>query len=149
MKLTSVKHKNILLRVAHGEIYTKMKLQRFNLIDDNSCPRCGEAETLTHKFIECDYIARIWNCVKTLSNLSMPNNQPQQPWHKNILGTLTDSSLTTLTINAEVLLRISYFKDDQNFLIHPKVFVTNCLKYIAKSEKRAEIREEIKTLLDS
>ena len=61
-KLTSTKHRNILLRVAHGEFYTKLKLQRFNLIDNSSCPRCGHIEDLRHKFVECAYVKRIWNC---------------------------------------------------------------------------------------
>ena len=61
-KLTSIKHRNILLRVAHGEFYTKLKLQRFNLIDNSSCPRCGHIEDLRHKFVECAYVKRIWNC---------------------------------------------------------------------------------------
>ena len=55
-RVNSTRHKNIILRVAHGEIYTKEKLHRFGLTDSPVCPRCQETETLEHKFIQCNYI---------------------------------------------------------------------------------------------
>ena len=58
--------KSTLLRVAHGDIYTKDKLHRFGLIDSNKCPRCDSQVTLEHKFITCEYAARIWQVVGTL-----------------------------------------------------------------------------------
>ena len=147
-KLTSIKHRNILLRVAHGEFYTKARLQRFNLIDDNSCPRCGETETLAHKFIECEYVKRIWQKVYSLSNQLLGLNQLHIENFKGITGAFNESTLTSLTINAEILLRLSYLKDDQTYLIHPKTFVANCLKCILLNEGRREIKEEVKTLLE-
>ena len=39
-KVTSTKHLNIILKVAHGDIYTKEKLFRFGLNQDPLCPRC-------------------------------------------------------------------------------------------------------------
>ena len=41
-KLTSVRHKATLLKVEHGDIYTKDKLQRYGLINESTCPRCNE-----------------------------------------------------------------------------------------------------------
>ena len=141
-KLTAIKHKNFLLRVAHGEIYTKVKLHKFGLVDNNCCPRCGEAETLVHKFIECDYAKRIWRRVNCLRNLTPVELD------KNILGCDNETNLTNLTINAEVLMRLSYLRDEQNYLIHPKIFVANCLKSIATHETKNDIRNEVKSLLE-
>ena len=59
-KLTSVRHQSMFLRALHGEIYTKSRLFRFGLIDNPTCTRCDEIETLDHKIIECDYATRIW-----------------------------------------------------------------------------------------
>ena len=50
-KVTSTKHKSIMLRVAHGDIYTQEKLFRYGMAQGPDCPRCGEIETLKHKFI--------------------------------------------------------------------------------------------------
>lgn len=58
-RLTSVRHKNTILKICHGDVYTKAKLARFNLADDPYCPRCGKLETLEHKFVTCDYASRI------------------------------------------------------------------------------------------
>ena len=43
-KLTNTKHKDILLRLVHGELYSREQLYRYNLNDSPSCPRCGEIE---------------------------------------------------------------------------------------------------------
>ena len=146
-KLTSIKHRNTLLRVAHGEFYTKDKLFRYNLIANNSCPRCGEVETLIHKFVECEYIARIWQCAQRTSGYPTASNLPQRESHKSIIGSSVESTMTNLTLNAEILLRISYLREEQNYLIHPRTFVKNCLKAIERNEGKAEIKEEIKALL--
>ena len=44
--------------------------------------------------------------------------------------------------------RLSYLKDDQNYLVHPKTFVNNCLRTIATHESNEKIRGEIKNLLE-
>ena len=68
-KLTSTRHKNILLRIAHGDIYTKDKLLRYGMGNDNCCGRCNQIEDLRHKFIECPYTKLIWAEVKKLLKL--------------------------------------------------------------------------------
>ena len=50
--LTSTTHKNSLLKVAHGDVYTQEKLHRFGLADSFKCPIFDEIETLQHKIIE-------------------------------------------------------------------------------------------------
>ena len=64
------------------------------------------------------------------------------------LGSYIESTPTILTLHAELLLRILYLKDDQNYLVHPKNLVKHCLKYIARCEKKPEIKDEIKSLLE-
>ena len=133
-KLTSIKHRNMLLRVAHGEIYTKEKLHRYNLIDNDRCPRCGEAETLNHKFIECDYVRRIWRYATSLTANLISVNQNQLPVDSRslVLGSFVESTPTILTLHAEILQRILYLREEQNYLVHPKTLVTHCLKLIAR-----------------
>ena len=147
-KLKSTKHKNILLRVAHGEVYTKEKLHRFNLSDSNLCPRCGQIETLTHKFIDCEYIRRIWTQANLILSKLSPTYRSAGIESKTILGMSIGSTIASLTITAELLLRISYLKDSQNYLIHPKIFLNQCLKATATNERKSAIGNEIKTLLE-
>ena len=147
-KLSSVRHKNILLRVAHGEIYTNERLARFGLTDSNQCDRCDEVDTLHHKFITCAYVKEIW---KHLSRITAPiqvNNQTGVNPIKASLGAMMGSSLATTTINAEILQRILTLKRDQNYLIHPKIFVEHALKLLLKRERNGPDKNDIASLLN-
>ena len=141
------KHKNTLLRFVHGEFYTRLKLCRFNLSDTDECPRCGLVETLNHKFLECDYVNRIWSFTNRLRTSITTTDYSLLNPSTAAMGSNYESNLTVLTLNAEVLLRISYLKADQNFLLHPKTFVKNCLRTLARNEKNVEVKETLENLL--
>ena len=146
-KLTSTKHKSILLRIAHGDIYTKDKLFRFNLIDSDKCPRCDEPETLEHKFLTCPYIHQIWHHLSAINRRILGDSvTPNDPKAK-ILGVFSNSNQCYLTIVSELLLRISYLRDDQNYLLHPKVFIENTIRYLHKKERSADLKDSLYSLL--
>ena len=42
----------MMLKVAHGEVYTNLKLFKFRLKDTPRCNQCGQIETLNHKFLQ-------------------------------------------------------------------------------------------------
>ena len=53
-KLTSNRHRNIILRIAHGDVYSNERLYRFGLINDPKCNNCNEvAESINHRIIDC------------------------------------------------------------------------------------------------
>ena len=53
-KLTSTRHKNILIRVAHVDIFSNARLMRFGLRQESNCPNCPEPnESIKHKKIDC------------------------------------------------------------------------------------------------
>ena len=138
-----------MLRVAHGEIYTKEKLHRFGLIDSPQCPRCDSIETLQHKFIECAYVRKIWDlaltCVRGLTT-SDPRSEPPS---KAICGGYLTCSTTIITLNAEIMQRILRLRDNEQYLLHPKHLIRNSLVYLIKKEKKAGIKNELKSILDS
>ena len=135
-KLTSVRHRNTLLRIAHKELYTKEKLFRYGLIDSPTCPRCDQIEDFEHRLFRCDYVSRIWN--ETL-RLSLKLNTGGQPHNGDtlvrILGANIESSIATLTLHSEIILRILSVPDDANFLIRPKKFVELTIKSLIRKEK--------------
>ena len=148
-KLTCTKHKNIILRVAHGDIYTKAKLTRFGLSNDPTCPRCHEVETLSHKFVTCPYVKKIWEATFLLTRKLTTSDPLSEAPCVAILGSYLSSSPTVLTINAEIIQRIHLLKEDLNYLIHPKHFVRQALIFLLKREKKLHIKEEIEFILDS
>ena len=142
-KLTSTRHKNILLRIAHGDIYTKDKLLRYGMGNDNCCGRCNQIEDLRHKFIECPYTKLIWAEVKKLLKL----DQLADPT-KIALGARLDYDLAKLTLTAEILQRIHLLREDQNFLMRPKILINQTLQSCIAKERNREIKNSLRDLLE-
>ena len=140
-KISSTAHKNTLLKVMHGEIYTKERQYRFGLSESPICPRCDEIETLEHKLIECAYARRIWNQVNLRLSKTPSNNAI-----KDILATSED--LTVLTVQTEIIQRILFLKETQTYLKHPKCLVDLAIKDLARKEGNPEIKNEIEALLE-
>ena len=139
-KLTSTRHKNIILRVAHGDVYTQSKLYRFGMVDTDRCPRCNEAESLAHKFINCEYIRRIWRCAMPLINRMQSIQDPNQDLVKKAIAANLSSNTASMTYTAELLQTILYFKPDQTYLIHPKTVALRVLKNLAIKEGNTKIK---------
>ena len=148
-KLTSTKHKNTLLRLIHGEFYTKEKLHRFGLVDSNLCPRCDQIETLRHKFFECEYIRRIWEVLERKTACLLTSPIPVMDVTKRRLGIFGDSNLCYITLVAEVLLRISYLDEKQEYLIRPQNLIEHCLKSVVAREKKTDIKDGIYSILNA
>ena len=147
-KLSSTRHKNLLLRVAHGEIYTKEKLNRYGLSDSPLCPRCQMVETLRHKFIECPYVDRIWKIALRYTNKLTTENLSLERLDKVILGFHLNSNRTILTIYAEILQRIMSLKDDLDYVLHPKLIVKQALMFLVKRERNNSVKDELISILD-
>ena len=141
-KLSSTLHKNNLVRTVHGEIYTKEKLFRFGMVDSPKCPRCDLVETLQHKIYECTYVSRIWNRVFQVTHRTLADDPI-----KNILA-IPSTDLRDLTIHAEIIQRILYLKEDQEYLLHPKAFVELGIKDLIMKEGKADLKTKIKDLLN-
>ena len=106
-KLKSTRHKNIVLRVAHGDIYSNERLTRFGMLNDSKCNNCDEAiENITHRFVNCPKTKEIWNILSEAS----PNL-----WYalqdgtnlKQVLGCTGDLNRLELKMIAEVITRIN------------------------------------------
>ena len=145
-KVTSTLHKDLLLRLAHGELYYRERLFRYNLVDNPLCPRCNEIETLEHKYATCPYVTAIW---RTVTNLSMPSQRLAQniDSKEKILGTINPSRLN-LTIHAEIIKRIRQLKAEQNYCVHPRILLKQAINHLYKREKETAIKTELGTLLE-
>ena len=143
-KLTSTRLKDLVLRLSHGELYYRERLFRYNLIENPLCLRCGEIETLMHKYVTCSYIAAIWRAV---TKLTMPTINPHQVPIETVLCT-REPDLTKLTIHAEIILRIRLLKPELNYSIHPRIIAKKAIEHLLKKEKNEAIKNELKDLLN-
>ena len=144
-KVTSVRHRNTLLRVAHKELYTKEKLHRFNLINSPQCPRCEEIEDFNHKIKDCEYIKRIWDETLKISAKLDQGGRPGAERIDAILCGGIESSVATMTLHAEILWRILQLRDDSRYLIRPRILVEMATKFLIKREG-GSIREALMAL---
>ena len=150
-KLTSTKLKDTMLRIAHGEIYTKEKLHRFGLVDSEICPRCDQVETLAHKFFKCEYVKEIWKCVLATTNKLRINpidiNSLDYDVPDSFLASNLDNNQAIMTLQAEILKRILSLSDTQDYLIHPKMLVRLATNHLIKRERKDLLRDQLKALL--
>ena len=145
-RLTSTKHKDLLLRLAHGELYYRERLHRYNLIDSPLCLRCNQLETLEHKFVTCSYVTALWKYLGKLISPLDPN--PQGAPSKDKVLCIENPRTAYLTIHAEIIARIRLLKPNSEYSVHPRVIVTKAIEYLIKRENKIDIRSELKDLLD-
>jgi hypothetical protein len=104
-KLTSVRHRSNILRIAHGDVYSNSRLFKFGLIDNPSCRNCSAAtEDINHKLISCPNSLKVWREIKRLKDrLGLEMEYPVTM--EEVLGTRNGDKLS-LALNAEVLTKI-------------------------------------------
>jgi hypothetical protein len=140
-KLSSVRHREIILRILHGDVYTQERIARFGLSDNVGCPRCDLVEDLDHKFFDCNYVKRIWNSVDSIFGTN-----PNLDRKESNLGVHSDP--IQLCVRAEILKRIMYLPKEPTYLLHPKYFTKLALKHIANREHHKDHREKLGELLN-
>jgi hypothetical protein len=127
-KLTSTRHKNLLLKLAHGDLYTNERLHRFGLRADPNCERCGQVESLKHKILNCQYSEDIWRELERViqERILSPLDEIEP-----ILGMDKDTNIAKLTIMAETLQFLCY----QNVTLPPRRLVKLILERLIRREK--------------
>ena len=148
-KLTSTRHKDLILRLIHGELYSKERLHRYRLIDNPLCLRCGAIETLEHKYFECPYIKEIWKKTLLLTNSLRQTVDPLETFIEKILCCTREPHKIIITIHAEIISRIRQLKDnDANLSMLPKLFVKKAVEWTLRRETDTIIKDSIKELLN-
>ena len=144
-KITSTRHKDTLLRLMHGELYTKERLYRFNLTDTPNCPRCGDTETLEHKFITCDYVKEIWRRTILATNQLRTNIDPGLDPLDAILCT-SEPDPKILTIHAEILLKIRQLDQTANHLTLPRIVLRKTVERVQAFERKQDFKNLVEVL---
>ena len=139
--LTSTRHKNILLRVAHGDVFSNSRLFRFNLIDNPGCKNCQEPfESIQHRITECQAARAAWELLNTfkervglrvLSDFSI----------ENVLGAKDPVTKVELALNAELIHRLTSVSHHPS----PERLVKSVTKLISYSEY---LTAELKTAFE-
>ena len=146
--LTCTKHKDVLLRLIHGELYSKERLHRYGLIADQICPRCGDIERLRHKYLECPYVKEIWRRVLALTDRTRLYSTNNESLSDRIFC-VKEPNVTNLAVHAEIINKIRTFKDEQpNLLTMPSLIARLAIGGLTRKETKTERKRELENLLD-
>ena len=145
-KLTSTRHKNILLRAMHGDIFSNNRLARFGLRQDGKCANCPELnESIIHKIKECPVANEAWLelerakpelGLRNLSDLSL----------ENLIGAKDKVSKFELALQAELIHKLT----SRNDKYCPKLLVKSVIKLIGYAERLpTELKEKFNSWLSN
>ena len=149
-KLTNTKHKDILLRLIHGELYSKERLYRYRLVDSSTCLRCGNIETLKHKYFDCPYIREIWSKTLKLTDKLRLSIDPTETLIEKALCCTHEPNKVSLILHAEIISRIRQLRDnDANLLLLPKLFVKKAAEWTLRREQSTFNKNTIVALLEN
>ena len=144
-QLTSSRHKATMLKVAHGDIYTKDRKLRFGLADNDRCDRCGQPDSRTHTIASCPKALELWNLLREMDNKA-PLTIQCPDLLKDILGA-SEPVGGTLAINAEVLQLLVNSLDNKISNLPPRLTLRIILTKLHNQEK-GTVKDEIKALLN-
>ena len=143
-KLTSTRHRNILLRLAHGDIFSNARLARFGLRQESGCANCPEQyESILHKVKDCCKAKEAWReleKVKAELNLDCLSDLTIE----NLVGAKDSLNKIELALNAELIHRLT----SRNQSYNPKLLVKAVIKLIGYSERLdTALKDKFKNLL--
>ena len=145
-KITSVRHRSLILRIAHGDIYSNSRLHKFGLIDSPMCNNCNtDLETIEHKFITCPKAAECWRALCEIKNeLSIPDDGVGSI--ETVLGTGENYTKLSLALNCE-LLQLIASQGGKSY--HPAVIIKAAIRSILISEPMTkEIRAKMSSMVN-
>ena len=142
-RLTSTRHKNLILRVAHGDIFSSERLCRFGLVNDPKCNNCNHpVEDVRHKLVDCPSAVEAWEKldeVKSRLGLETMGDRSLE----GLLGTTEPLGKLELTLNAELLHRLASSKK-----YVPMQLVNSVVKFISSCETLGtEISNKFKEII--
>ena len=105
-KLTSVRHRSTILRIAHGDILSNSRLFKFGLKPLPQCENCNcESETIVHKILNCPVTQRAWSELSAQKEkLGMVSSS--SPSLEEILGVRGEDNKLAMAMNMELLVKI-------------------------------------------
>ena len=71
-KCKNIKLRHVFFRLISGDIFSKERMCRFGMINNNTCERCQQVESTRHLLWECVESRNIWD----LFNLWLVHNNP-------------------------------------------------------------------------
>ena len=98
-KMSNVKLQTIALRAIHGDIYSRTRMKKFGMVEQDACERCGNPETIEHQLMTCSYVKEIWSLTSKLTSIPTLDLN-------SVMGYHDYHDITTITIHSEIIRRL-------------------------------------------
>jgi hypothetical protein len=100
-RIRSIRLRNNMLRIINGDVFSKERMHRFGMIEEDKCDRCGEVETRDHLLFTCEFAKKLWQLFAAIYRKVFGRNFDKT--ERNILACGDNyNSLATTTIIAEL-----------------------------------------------
>jgi hypothetical protein len=100
-KIRSIRLRNNMLRIINGDVFSKERMHRFGMIEEDKCDRCDEVETRDHLLFYCRSTNKMWQLFASIYLKAV--GRPFMFTEKNVLACGDNyNSLATTTIIAEL-----------------------------------------------
>jgi hypothetical protein len=143
--LTSVRHKNTILKILHGDVYTNDRLFRHNLINCPKCLRCDQVDTLEHRLTTCGGTRLLMDKVIRLTNKLRIAYNPNETILESILAANNSNSVGCLAVHAEIL---SIIMSNKLIVGNIDCLINRVLLALIEKESNVKYKREIKDLLE-
>jgi hypothetical protein len=60
------KFRSLFFRLIHNDFFTRERMKRLKMVNDDKCSRCGLTETSQHLLFECIHVRKIWSLFNNL-----------------------------------------------------------------------------------
>ena len=80
-----------------GNLIAKMK--KFGMVEQDTCERCGNPETIEHQLMTCSYVKEIWSLTSKLTSIPTLDLN-------SVMGYHDYHDITTITIHSEIIRRL-------------------------------------------
>jgi hypothetical protein len=91
------KLRNIYFRLIHNDFFTRVRMKKYGMVNDDVCQRCGEVETMKHQIWECTQAKNIWQLYNELM-VCLGENGEEVDEYNSIYVTPEGTAITQIKI---------------------------------------------------
>jgi ribosomal protein L32 len=140
-KIRSIRLRNNILRILNGDVFSKERMHRFAMIEEDKCDRCGEVETRNHLLFNCGDTNKMWQLFANIHQ--RVTGRSFNITERNMLACGDNyNSLATTTIIAELIktnvLYRSKYRNDEELMVFIKPIIQREVSWYKSQKNRIQ-----------
>jgi hypothetical protein len=133
------KLRNIYFRLINNDFFTRERMYKYKMIENDKCTRCGQVESVKHLLYECEHSKSIWNLYN--ETLSLQKQETEQVLTYNSIFKMGKSEATNI-IKIRLVQCLIQIERPRDWSIDN---IKTIIKEIMNIEKYNAIKNKMKT----